>query len=116
MNQPQVRQFITAAKGEGFPNSDGSSRQAAIAELRPGEVIRLIPEPHNRRDSKAVALFTTGDRQIGYLSRDVARLVAAAADRGQTATACVERTQCRTRPGSPRIVLLRVTWCAPTEI
>lgn len=108
------RQFLTTGKGEGFSNADGSCRQAEINRLRPGDPITLTREPQNRRDPKAVALISGRGIQIGYLNRDIARLVAPVLDGQQTMVASVERVQCRTRPGSPRIAVLRVTWPVET--
>lgn len=101
-------QLITAARGEGFRNADGSDRQLVIAALRSGDAVELRRERDNRRDAQAVALFSSGGAQIGYLSRDVARIVAPLMDAGRPVTAVVERTQRRTRPDSLRIALLRL--------
>jgi len=107
--QPQPPQLITACKGEGFRNSDGSDRQDAIRMLGPGDRVTLLREPTNRRDPHAVALFSVEGRQIGYLNREIAKIVAPLMDADLAVLAVVERVQCRTRPGSPLIALLRLT-------
>jgi hypothetical protein len=106
---PQPSQLITACKGEGFRNSDGSDRQDAIRSLNPGDWVQLIREPTNIRDPNAVALMTNWGGQIGYLNRDIAKIVAPLMDADLTVHGVVERVQCRTRPGSPLIALLRLT-------
>lgn len=105
----QNSQLITSCKGEGFRNSDGSSRQDAIRSLRPGDRVILLREPANKRDPRAVALISDSGSQIGYLNRDIAKIVAPLLDAGLTVLAIVERVQCRTRPGSPLIALVRLT-------
>lgn len=60
--------------GETFNNPDGQSRQTVLAKATPGQEAWLIPEPANRHDPNAVAVYldfgggNTG--QIGYLPRD----------------------------------------------
>lgn len=66
-------QFICAAVGESFNNTDGTSRQAHIRKsVRAGMPAELMLEPDNPHDPTAVAVFVAG-RQIGYLKRDVAQ-------------------------------------------
>jgi len=52
------------------PNADGSNRLFEIALCAPGEAIQLVPEPKNKHDPSAVAVFSTRGIQIGYLSAE----------------------------------------------
>lgn len=70
---PYSAQFVSVA-GESFDNPDGVSRQDVLKRVRPGTEVFLIPEPTNRFDPNAVAVYAdyeNGDTgQIGYLPRD----------------------------------------------
>jgi hypothetical protein len=52
------------------PNADGSNRLFEIALCAPGEPIDLGPEPQNKHDPSAVAVFSCRGVQIGYLSAE----------------------------------------------
>lgn len=52
------------------PNADGSNRLFEIALCAPGEPIDLVPEPQNKHDPSAVAVFNCRGVQIGYLSAE----------------------------------------------
>ncbi len=67
----------------------GAHRQDIIAKLKEGEPIFLVREPNNPHDPNAVALFTEGDRDIGYLPRDWAAEIAERLDAGSPVTAKV---------------------------
>ena len=62
--------------GESFANPDGVSRQEILRRAKTGAAAFLIPEPTNRFDPDAVAVYVdlgngeTG--QIGYLPRGTA--------------------------------------------
>lgn len=59
-----------AVVGAPFPNKDGSDRRFEIRLCRPGEPIELRPEPKNRKDPRAIAVFSERGVQIGYLSAE----------------------------------------------
>lgn len=59
-------------------------------EVRVGDPLRLVREPHNRHDPQAVRVEWQG-RQLGYLPRTENRAVAAAMDRGEKLLARVAR-------------------------
>jgi hypothetical protein len=47
-----------------------------LPAFKPGEPIQLIPEPKNRHDRNAVAVFDTTCRvHVGYVPRELARLI-----------------------------------------
>lgn len=52
------------------PNADGSNRLFEIAMCAPLEQVELIPEPGNKHDPSAVAVFSVRGIQIGYLSAE----------------------------------------------
>lgn len=59
-----------AVVGGRYANRDGSNRQFEIAMCVPGEPVELRPEPRNRHDERAVAVFSTRGFQIGYLTAE----------------------------------------------
>lgn len=59
-----------AVVGARFPNSDGSDRRKEILLCVPGEPVELRPEPHNKADPRAVAVFSCRQVQIGYLTAE----------------------------------------------
>jgi len=59
-----------AVVGADHANRDGSDRRFEILLCKPGEVVELRPEPRNRHDSRAVAVFSARGVQIGYLTAE----------------------------------------------
>ncbi|WP_454884892.1 HIRAN domain-containing protein [Sphingomonas oryzagri] len=49
-------------------NVDGTNRLFEIALCTPGEPVHLLPEPKNKHDPSAVAVYSPRGAQIGYLS------------------------------------------------
>lgn len=64
------REFSMLVVGGAFPNADGSNRMFEIAMCDPGESVELVPEPRNKFDPSAVAVFSARGIQIGYLAAD----------------------------------------------
>src|SRR5690554_56662 len=60
-----------AVVGAPFPNKDGSNRKFEIRICKPGEPVELRPEPKNRHDELAVAVFSCRGVQIGYLTAEL---------------------------------------------
>lgn len=85
--------FRLAARGERYPNADGSSRQDELARCRPGEALQLLREPTNEHDPSAVAIFSCRGVQLGYLSADHAGWIGSKIDRGYDVRAVVERVK-----------------------
>lgn len=56
-----------AVVGADYPNEDGSDRRFELALCSPGEAVELRPEPRNRADPRAIAVFSCRGEQIGYL-------------------------------------------------
>jgi hypothetical protein len=59
-----------AVVGADHPNKRGPGRRFEIALCVPGEPVELIPEPKNPVDPRAVAVFSSRNVQIGYLSAE----------------------------------------------
>ena len=80
--------FHTKLHGVTHVNADGSHRQDlledlfdALEEAAPVE-LEARREPDNAFDPNAIAVFDGGGRQLGYLSREVARQLGPQMDRG----------------------------------
>lgn len=85
--------FSLPACGERFDNEDGTSRQEELRYCQPGEVVRLVREPENPHDARAVAVFSVRGVRVGYLKRDRAMWVGSKIDRGYDVRAIVERVK-----------------------
>lgn len=59
-----------AVVGARYPNRDGSDRRFEILLCGAGEPVELRPEPKNKRDERAVAVYSTRGVQIGYLTAE----------------------------------------------
>ncbi|MFZ2995925.1 HIRAN domain-containing protein [Sphingobium sp.] len=56
--------------GVHHPNKGGGNRRFETMLCVPGEVIELRPEPKNKHDSHAVAVYSAREVQIGYLTAE----------------------------------------------
>jgi hypothetical protein len=56
--------------GGAYPNADGSNRQFHAMTCSPGDLIELRPEPTNKFDPQAVAVFNDRAGMLGYLPAD----------------------------------------------
>lgn len=84
--------------GVTFSNSEtGMNRQRIISKLsRSGELsagteLKLLREPNNRYDRNAIAVYSPGGEQLGYLSRNDAANVAPKIDRGEKCKVIVQQ-------------------------
>lgn len=68
-----IPEMSLAVVGAAHPNADGSNRQFEILLCHPGEPVTLSPEPQNKHDPNAIAVFSSRDVQIGYISAERAR-------------------------------------------
>lgn len=57
-------------KGAMHDNADGSNRLFEIAMLSPGDSVELVPEPKNKHDPNAIAIYSARGYQIGYVSAE----------------------------------------------
>lgn len=83
--------FSLRVVGERFDNEDGTSRQAEIGGLAPGDPVKLVREPDNPHDPSAVAVFSDRGIRIGYLGADRCGWVGSKIGRGMDVQAVVER-------------------------
>ncbi|MEG0492225.1 MAG: HIRAN domain-containing protein [Clostridia bacterium] len=60
------------------------------ASLVPGTELRLFREPENERDEWAIAVYTTDDEMIGYITRFKNETIARMMDQGKTFVAYVD--------------------------
>lgn len=58
--------------GVSFKNEGGSSRQEIIGKMSEGDVVKIIPDPTNKYDPNALAVYWQ-KQQIGFLSKDIAK-------------------------------------------
>lgn len=63
-------QISLAVVGADYPNNRAPSRRFELAICRPGERVDLVPEPKNKADRRAIAVFSERGIQIGYLSAE----------------------------------------------
>ncbi len=66
-----IRDFNTKIVGVTFGNDNGSSRQAIIKTLKPGDVLVAKPVPTSEYPD-AIGVFTKRGKQLGYLSAELA--------------------------------------------
>lgn len=59
-----------AVVGAAHLNRDRSNRKFEILLCEPGEPVDLQPEPKNRHDERAVAVYSSRGVQIGYLTAE----------------------------------------------
>lgn len=78
--------MFTKVRGVTFENEDGSSRQDILEELYTeacdGDAVELRREPDNEYDENAIAVYTEDERQLGFLSRELAADLAPEMDDG----------------------------------
>jgi hypothetical protein len=69
-SRAENRIFFTQVHGIDHKNSDGSQRQAIIANCHVGEELVLVPEPSNHYDADAVRICRKSGDQLGYWVAD----------------------------------------------
>ena len=81
-----------AVVGIDFPNEDKarSNRRFELLASAVGDPVTLWPEPRNRHDPHAVAVFGARDVQVGYLSAERAPLIGARMRRGEEVQAVLQ--------------------------
>ena len=74
-----------AVVGVKFPNADKarSNRRFEIELCAPGEAVELRPEPNNKFDPYAVAVFSARGMQLGYLAAERAPRIGAMIRQGR---------------------------------
>ena len=69
------RQLSLAIVGADHPKKRGPGRRFEIAMCKPGEPVELVPEPKNRHDENAIAVYSARGIQIGYVRAERAPLM-----------------------------------------
>ena len=79
-----MNEFSLPIVGIDFPNADrrGSNRRSELMMTLPGTPLDVRPEPTNRHDPHAVAVFAASGVQVGYLPAERAPYIAARLARG----------------------------------
>jgi single-stranded-DNA-specific exonuclease len=98
-----TRSTETRVVGVTFEN-----RQAVVALLTEGERVSLIRDPDNPFDPNAVKVVRWDQKQIGFLDRELAKIMAPRMDRyGGTFKATVSRITGGYYPGSSLGVVVK---------
>lgn len=63
-----------------------------ISRLRPGEQLTLVREPANPYDDKAIAVYSSAGRKLGYIPRFINEIPAGNLDAGGKLAAVVKET------------------------
>jgi hypothetical protein len=82
-----MQELTLAVVGIDFPNADGSNRRSEAMMTLPGAPIELAPEPKNKHDPNAIAVFSTNGVQIGYVNAERAPYVGLRIGRGEDVAA-----------------------------
>lgn len=77
-----MRALSLAVVGISHPNKRGVPRRFELLQCSPGEAIELRPEPKNKHDEYAVAVFSARGVQLGYLSAERAPWIKGIMGRG----------------------------------
>lgn len=80
-----------AIVGAQYPNARGPSRLFELNICRPGETIDLRPEPKNRADENAIAVYSERGIQLGYLSAERAPWIGGMLKSGREIAAIFQR-------------------------
>jgi|GEM_PF-4886785 len=85
----------TNLAGVTHTNTDGTSRQSLLAELRGNTdgqkptILKIRRDPTNKFDPNAIAVLDPADRQLGFIPRDIAEKLAPRIDSGTRISAQV---------------------------
>jgi len=85
--QPSVRLLVQSSPLAGFRYAEAA---AAWPQMKHGDALELVREPHNPHDPNAVRVEWRG-RKLGYVPRAENAALAWALDRGETLKARVSR-------------------------
>lgn len=88
------RELSLAVVGLDYPNPDRSksNRRFEAALCRPGDPVELRPEPTNRHDPRAVAVFSARGVQLGYLTAERCGWIGAKLRAGEEVAAVFQET------------------------
>lgn len=86
-----IKDILVKVVGVTFLNSDGSSRQEVIAQIKPLDFVELRREYNNPYDSNAIAVFFE-NQQVGYVGKEDAKLLSVLWDAGSVLSAVASET------------------------
>lgn len=92
-----------AIVGIDHPNRRGPARRFELEICKPGEPIELRPEPDNKYDEHAIAVFSCRGIQLGYLASERAVLIGKLWRQGHDATAIFQSLE-------PKVGWIRVAF------
>jgi len=75
------------------PDKSKSNRRFELALCAPGELVYLVPEPKNKADHLAVAVFTAREIQLGYLTAERCGWIGARLASGEAVEAVFQEAQ-----------------------
>ena len=70
-----MRQLSLAVVGAQYENKSGPTRMFEISMCEPGEMVELRPEPKNKHDPQAIAVYSARSIQIGYIRAERCQLI-----------------------------------------
>lgn len=82
-----MQELTLAVVGIDFPNADGSNRRSEAMMTLPGAPIELAPEPKNKHDPNAIAVFSPQGVQLGYVNAERAPYINSRMCRGEDVVA-----------------------------
>lgn len=84
-----MREFTLAIVGIDFPNDDRAktNRRSELMMIAPGAAMELRPEPRNKHDPHAIAVFSPAGVQVGYVTAERAPWIGARIRNGEEVTA-----------------------------
>lgn len=77
-----MRALTVPIRGITHPNKRGPTRAFGIKLCAPGDLLELRPEPKNRHDGNAIAIYERGGIQLGYVPADKCQWFHSAMSRG----------------------------------
>ena len=80
-----------AVVGADYPNKRGPGRRFELNICRPGEPIELRPEPKNKADENAVAVYSQRGIQLGYLTAERAPWIGGMLKQGREISAIYQQ-------------------------
>jgi hypothetical protein len=98
-----VRAQSFAIVGIDYPNKRGPARRFELGICKPGEAVELRPEPGNKYDEHAIAVFSCRGVQLGYLASERAILIGTLGRQGHTASAIFQALE-------PKVGWIRVAF------
>lgn len=82
-----MQELTLTVVGLDYVNADKSNRRSEAMMTLPGEHVLLVPEPRNKHDDNAIAVFGPRGIQLGYLNAERAPYVGGRIARGEEVVA-----------------------------